>query len=45
MMEPGVQQSKVSIRQRAITGTAICVATDDVLNANVDNCVVNYGHD
>jgi len=41
-MEPGVQQSKFGMRQRAMAGTAIGVATDDLLfNANVDNCVVD----
>jgi hypothetical protein len=45
-MEPGIQQSKFGMRQRAFAGTAIGVATDDdVFDANVDNCVVDYGHD
>ena len=45
-MEPGVQQSKFGMGQRAITGAAISVATDgDAFDANVDNCVVDCGHD
>jgi hypothetical protein len=41
-----VSSSPNLVRQRAITGTAISVATDgDVFDATVDNRVVDYGHD